>query len=159
MDRPFLQRPYNPPPQPSRHPLRNSRSKAKVPDWRTRNCFPTASIHNLLPKRRHGEHIIVYTNPFMPTIPNSLIQESRITTLIDHGDPHGHSSIAKLVGTPCGIAAKLVLDGTIEEKGIVSPVTWRTAEPLLEGLKEYGIQAHTERCWLSKHEFESQSNL
>lgn len=67
-------------------------------------------------------------------------KETRTSTLVDYGDPNGYSSMAKLVGVPCALASLMVLDGRINEKGILAPVTWELAEPLLTELKEkYGI--------------------
>lgn len=67
-------------------------------------------------------------------------KETRTSTLADFGDPKGYSSMAKLVGVPCGVACLMVLDGRIQKKGILAPVTWDLAEPLLKELKDnYGI--------------------
>lgn len=66
-------------------------------------------------------------------------KETRTSTLCDYGDPEGYSSMAKLVGVPCGVAVLMVLDGRISEKGILAPVNWKLAEPLLNELKKYGI--------------------
>jgi saccharopine dehydrogenase (NADP+, L-glutamate forming) len=67
-------------------------------------------------------------------------KETRTSTLVDYGDPKGYSSMAKLVGVPCGLACLMVLDGRINEKGILAPLNWKLAEPLLNELKEkYGI--------------------
>jgi saccharopine dehydrogenase (NADP+, L-glutamate forming) len=66
--------------------------------------------------------------------------ETRTSTLVDYGEPNGWSSMAKLVGVPCGLACLMVLDGRINKKGVLAPVTWDLAEPLLNELKEkYGI--------------------
>lgn len=43
-------------------------------------------------------------------------KETRTSTLCDFGVPGGYSAMAKLVGVPCGVAVKLVLDGTINKK-------------------------------------------
>jgi saccharopine dehydrogenase (NADP+, L-glutamate forming) len=68
-------------------------------------------------------------------------KETRTSTLVDYGDPKGYSSMARLVGVPCGVACLMVLDGRIKEKGILAPVTWELAEPLLKELKEnWGIE-------------------
>lgn len=67
-------------------------------------------------------------------------KETRTSTLCDYGDPNGYSSMAKLVGVPCGVAVLMVLDGRISEKGILAPVNWKLAEPLLLELKKYGIE-------------------
>ncbi|KAK2805320.1 Saccharopine dehydrogenase [NADP(+), L-glutamate-forming] [Emmonsiellopsis sp. PD_5] len=68
-------------------------------------------------------------------------KETRTSTLCDYGDPNGYSSMAKLVGIPCGVAVKQVLDGTISEKGILAPMTMDICAPLIKTLKEeYGIE-------------------
>lgn len=43
-------------------------------------------------------------------------QETRTSTMCEYGVPGGYSAMAKTVGVPCGVAVKLVLDGTISEK-------------------------------------------
>lgn len=67
-------------------------------------------------------------------------KETRTSTLVDYGDPNGYSSMAKLVGVPCGVAVKQVLDGTISEKGILAPLSPKINNPLIEELKKYGIE-------------------
>lgn len=67
-------------------------------------------------------------------------KETRTSTLVDYGDPNGYSSMAKLVGVPCGVAVKQVLDGTISEKGILAPMSPKINNPLIEELKKYGIE-------------------
>ena len=47
--------------------------------------------------------------------------------------------MAKLVGVPCGVAVKQVLNGTISEKGILAPMSTALNTPLMKELKdEYG---------------------
>ena len=67
-------------------------------------------------------------------------QETRTSTLVDYGDPKGYSSMARLVGVPCGVACLMVLDGRISEKGILAPVNWKLAQPLVEELKKWDIE-------------------
>ena len=68
-------------------------------------------------------------------------KETRTSTLVEYGDPKGYSAMAKLVGVPCAVACLMVLDGRISQKGILAPVTWNIAEPLLLELKsKYGIE-------------------
>lgn len=66
--------------------------------------------------------------------------ETRTSTLVDYGDPKGYSSMARLVGVPCGVACLMVLDGRISEKGVLAPVNWKLAQTLLEELKKWGIE-------------------
>ena len=42
-------------------------------------------------------------------------KETRTSTLCEYGNPAGYSAMAKLVGVPCGVAVKQVLDGTISK--------------------------------------------
>ncbi|OAT03013.1 saccharopine dehydrogenase (NADP+, L-glutamate forming) [Blastomyces dermatitidis ER-3] len=68
-------------------------------------------------------------------------KETRTSTLCDYGDPNGYSSMAKLVGIPCGVAVKQVLDGTISAKGILAPMSMDICAPLIKTLKEeHGIE-------------------
>ena len=67
-------------------------------------------------------------------------KETRTSTLCDYGDPDGYSSMAKLVGVPCGVATRMVLEGKIAQKGILAPVTWELAEPLLKEINRLGIR-------------------
>ncbi len=47
------------------------------------------------------------------------------STLLDYGIPHGVSSMAKLVGVPCAIATRLILEGhpALSKTGILAPYT------------------------------------
>ncbi|CAG8974978.1 hypothetical protein HYALB_00012101 [Hymenoscyphus albidus] len=66
-------------------------------------------------------------------------KETRTSTLVEYGDPKGYSAMAKLVGIPCGVAVKQVLDGTISEKGILAPMSSKLNDPLMAELRKYGI--------------------
>lgn len=66
-------------------------------------------------------------------------KETRTSTLVEYGRPKGYSAMAKLVGVPCGVAVKQVLDGTISEKGILAPMSSKINDPLMEEMKKYGI--------------------
>ena len=69
-------------------------------------------------------------------------QETRTSTLLDYGAPvgtDGPSSMAKLVGVPCGIATQLVLDGVVSAKGILAPYSMDIVKPIMEALEAEGI--------------------
>ncbi|KAK4192883.1 Saccharopine dehydrogenase [Podospora australis] len=67
-------------------------------------------------------------------------RETRTSTLCEYGVPNGYSAMAKTVGVPCAVAVKQVLNGTISDKGILAPMTWKICEPLMKELEEnYGI--------------------
>ncbi|KAJ5679365.1 hypothetical protein N7462_007609 [Penicillium macrosclerotiorum] len=68
-------------------------------------------------------------------------KETRTSTLCEYGNPTGYSAMAKLVGVPCGVAVKQVLDGTITQTGVLAPMTIDICAPLIKTLKEeYGIE-------------------
>ena len=66
------------------------------------------------------------------------------STLCEYGAPigsDGYSAMAKLVGIPCGVAVKQVLDGTISDKGVLAPLNSNINQSLMQELKnEYGIE-------------------
>lgn len=65
--------------------------------------------------------------------------EAKNISLVVYGDVNGYSAMAKTVGYPTAIAAKMVLDGEIDGKGLVIPLTKNIYGPILERVKEEGI--------------------
>lgn len=67
-------------------------------------------------------------------------EEVRTSTLVDYGDVKGYSSMAKLVGVPCAVAAQQVLDGTLSAPGLWAPMSSKINDPIMKTLKDkYGI--------------------
>jgi saccharopine dehydrogenase (NADP+, L-glutamate forming) len=60
--------------------------------------------------------------------------------LVATGETEIHTAMAKTVGLPVGIAAKLLLEGRIKTRGVVIPVTKEFYDPILEALASYGIR-------------------
>lgn len=93
-------------------------------------------------KMQYGEDekdLLMLQHKFYVEYPDGKT-EVRTSTLVDTGVPGGYSAMAKLVGVPCAVAVKQVLDGTISKPGIHAPITPEFAYPLLKQLKEdYGI--------------------
>jgi saccharopine dehydrogenase (NADP+, L-glutamate forming) len=87
-----------------------------------------------------GERDMVMLQHMFGILHKDGTRETRTSTLVEYGDPNGYSAMAKLVGVPCAVACLMVLDGRINKKGILAPVSWDLAEPLLDELKsKYGI--------------------
>lgn len=61
------------------------------------------------------------------------------TELVVKGNDHLHTAMAKTVGLPLGIAATLLLEGTLVETGLHIPIIPSIYEPVLAGLQEHGI--------------------
>ncbi len=63
----------------------------------------------------------------------------RTSSLVVTGEDEVQTAMAKTVGLPVGILAKLLLQGRIKQHGVVVPVLAELYEPVLEELKLYGI--------------------
>ena len=68
---------------------------------------------------------------------------TRTSTLLDMGAPfhtgEGPSSMAKLVGVPCGIAVQLILDGKINTPGVLAPYERDLVDVLMAEVEKEGI--------------------
>ncbi len=61
------------------------------------------------------------------------------SSLILDGENDHYTAMAKTVGLPLGIAAKLILNGTIKRKGLQIPVMKEIYEPVLNELSKNGV--------------------
>lgn len=67
-------------------------------------------------------------------------RRERITsTMVDFGQPHGYTSMARTVGLPAAIAVKLILHGDITLTGVQVPVVPELYNPVLDELEALGI--------------------
>ncbi|MCY7421101.1 MAG: saccharopine dehydrogenase NADP-binding domain-containing protein [Chitinophagaceae bacterium] len=62
-----------------------------------------------------------------------------VSSLTVKGEDNSHTAMAKTVGLPLGIAAKLVLEGKITETGLHIPISAAIYEPVLKELEKQGI--------------------
>ena len=62
------------------------------------------------------------------------------SSMVVKGEDETHTAMAKTVGLPVGIAAKMILTGKINEPGIHIPIKKGMYEPILKELEELGIQ-------------------
>ena len=68
-------------------------------------------------------------------------QRSAVTSsLVVKGENNLRTAMAKTVGLPLGIAAKLILNGTIDLRGLHIPTKKEIYEPVLKELEERGIK-------------------
>ncbi|MBS1741476.1 MAG: saccharopine dehydrogenase NADP-binding domain-containing protein [Bacteroidetes bacterium] len=61
------------------------------------------------------------------------------SSLIVKGEDHIHTAMAKTVGLPLGITAKLMLQGKLNLTGLHIPVIKEIYEPVLEALKKHDV--------------------
>ncbi|XP_072242558.1 alpha-aminoadipic semialdehyde synthase, mitochondrial [Leuresthes tenuis] len=65
--------------------------------------------------------------------------ETKHISLVVYGDPNSFSAMAKTVGYPAAIAARMVLDGEVSTKGLVVPMIKEIYKPVLARLKKEGL--------------------
>lgn len=71
-------------------------------------------------------------------------REERGINFVVYGQPastNGHSAMALTVGFPAAIAAKMVVDGEIQERGVVLPFAPDIYRPMLTRLRAEGLEA------------------
>jgi saccharopine dehydrogenase-like NADP-dependent oxidoreductase len=66
-------------------------------------------------------------------------RETIVSSLVDFGIPGGFSSMARTVGYPAAIGARLLLEGRIKAAGVLIPTLPEIYEPVLEELAGLGI--------------------
>lgn len=67
------------------------------------------------------------------------VAKSLTSSLVVLGEDKIHTAMAKTVGLPIAIACKLILNGTIQDKGVLIPVQPSIYEPIMQELKSFGI--------------------
>ena len=67
-------------------------------------------------------------------------RELLTATLIAYGDVDGHSAMAKTVGLPAAMGARLIVEGGLKERGVLVPVTEDVYRPILKELSDEGVQ-------------------
>ncbi|KAF2879699.1 hypothetical protein ILUMI_26475 [Ignelater luminosus] len=68
-------------------------------------------------------------------------REVRGINFVVYGDANGHSAMAKTVGYPAAIATKMVLDGEIQERGVILPFASEIYRPILSRLRVEGLHS------------------
>ena len=101
----------------------------------------------MIEKLRYEEgerDMIVLRHEFLAGWPDGRT-ERIVSTLIDHGIPHGDSSMSRTVGLPAAIGARLILEGKILKTGVQTPIDPSIYVPVLEELSRHGIVFREER--------------
>jgi saccharopine dehydrogenase-like NADP-dependent oxidoreductase len=64
--------------------------------------------------------------------------------MLDFGSPSTNTSIARTVALPAAIAVKMILEKKIDLKGVLRPVLPEIYNPVLNELKNLGIEMKEE---------------
>ena len=67
------------------------------------------------------------------------IEKELISHMTYIGKDSNITAMSDTVGLPLGIATKMLLNGSIKTRGVVLPLDKQIYDPVLEELKQYGI--------------------
>lgn len=101
-------------------------------------------LHLLLDKwklKPKDKDMVVMQHIFEYTLPNKKSKkQKRISSMVVIGKDQTHTAMAKTVGLPLGIAAKLILNKKIELSGVRIPIAQEIYNPVLSELEQFGIK-------------------
>ena len=81
--------------------------------------------------------MIVLRHTFEAEYPDR--KERIVSTLVDYGVPGGDTAMARTVSLPAAIGVRMILDGKMATRGVVSPVIPDLYEPIMKELAEIGV--------------------
>ncbi len=84
--------------------------------------------------------MLLMKHDFVASYPKTGETESITSTMLAYGEPGGDSAMARTVGLPAAIGARLVLEGKIAARGVRRPVIREIYEPVLAELETLGIE-------------------
>ena len=70
------------------------------------------------------------------------------SSMINLGEDQTYTSMSNTVGLPVAIAAKMILNGDLKEKGVTLPIRKEVYEPILTELELYNIRFNEEEISL-----------
>jgi saccharopine dehydrogenase-like NADP-dependent oxidoreductase len=88
--------------------------------------------------------MIILQHMFLAARPDGK-KEKITSTLIDYGVPYGDSSMSRTVGLPAAIGARFILEGKIRLTGVRTPIDPEIYGPILDELKNHGVEFKEER--------------
>jgi saccharopine dehydrogenase-like NADP-dependent oxidoreductase len=108
----------------------------------SKSCTPALALQWLLEEKwklgSEDKDMVVMYHRFVYTLKDKTYEH--IATLVDIGADAVQTSMARTVGLPVAIAAKMILNGKIASKGVLMPVEKEIYQPVLEELAALGIR-------------------
>lgn len=98
------------------------------------------ALENKLKLQPEDKDMIVMMHEIDYTLPNDAANHYVCSSLVVEGEDALRTAMAKTVGLPLGIAARLVLKGIIKKTGVHIPVSADIYEPVLKELEAFGIR-------------------
>ncbi len=107
-----------------------------------KNASPAAILQMILEQKwslRPGDKDMIVMQHIFEFERNGRIFELK-SSIVSKGDDETQTAMSKTVGWPLAIAAKLILNGEIKERGVVVPTKPEVYEPVLKELESMGIK-------------------
>jgi len=103
----------------------------------------TQALTHLLAEKLHlsnnARDMVIIMHRMEVFYPDTKKSEQHIATMIQNGEQGGFTAMAKSVGLPAGIVAKLILTDQLPLTGCHIPIHPAIYEPVLKGLSESGL--------------------
>ncbi|MBN1301465.1 MAG: saccharopine dehydrogenase NADP-binding domain-containing protein [Melioribacteraceae bacterium] len=101
----------------------------------------TKLLINKLPLPENARDMVILVHEIKASYPEQNNKKEKITsTFIEYGEPNGFTAIAKTVGLPAAIAAKLLLKGELELTGCHIPTHPEIYTKVLAELEDTGFR-------------------
>ncbi|KAI6224429.1 hypothetical protein M3Y99_01399800 [Aphelenchoides fujianensis] len=84
--------------------------------------------------------LVVLNHDIEAQLPAGSTMLNRIS-LVAYGDSHGYSAMARTVGYTTAIISHMVLNGEIQRRGMLRPISKEVYRPALKRLQDFGIRA------------------
>jgi saccharopine dehydrogenase-like NADP-dependent oxidoreductase len=106
------------------------------------NASPAQLLEKLLTRKlsleEEDKDMLVMYHEFEYTLNTSRYKI--VSSMINLGEDQTYTSMSNTVGLPVAIAAKMILNGTLTEKGVTLPVQKNVYEPILAELETFNIR-------------------
>ncbi|VAX22163.1 Saccharopine dehydrogenase [NADP, L-glutamate-forming] [hydrothermal vent metagenome] len=93
-----------------------------------------------MPLPKGARDMVILAHEIVAEYPTQNKREKYTSTLVDYGVPNGITAIAKTVGAPAGIAAKLILLGELKLTGTHIPTHPDIYQKVLKELEELNLK-------------------
>ncbi len=109
---------------------------------RLKDATPAQILQDLLEEKwllkENDKDMIVMQHQFQYTLNGK--NKKIISSLVVKGEDQTYTAMAKTVGLPLAISAKLILQGRIKARGVLIPTTKEIYEPVLAELESLGVK-------------------
>ncbi|HPA67467.1 MAG TPA: saccharopine dehydrogenase C-terminal domain-containing protein [Tenuifilaceae bacterium] len=106
------------------------------------NASPAQLLQRIMEEKLglepNDKDILIMQHIFDYELDGKKFQKKSTLTLV--GEDTVHTAMAKTVGTPLAIAAKMLMTGQVNDRGVVMPIKPHLYNPILNELEEYGVK-------------------